>query len=139
MKKIIPFLALFVILASGCTRKEKDILLGTWRFVEESSYVNASFTITFNDDGTVVRQLTAPKICGNSPANASENGVYSVTADLRHKYITINDMDPICKGQVNFNAKWTIIKIDDSSLILAHNWITEKSRSVIVMDFVKIQ
>ncbi len=139
MKKFLPFLILIVVFSTSCTRKEKDRIIGTWRYVEESSYVNASFNLTFNEDGTVVRELTAPKNCGNQPAPAIVNGVYRITADLRYKYITINDLDPICNGQINFNAKWTIVRFTDDALILAHNWITEKSRSVVVMDFVRVQ
>lgn len=114
MKRItLYFLAVgFIFLITGCLgTSEYDLHTGTWRLVQLAPSVpNAE--LDFNVNGTVIYK--------NLDAATIDTGDYTLRASIEHRYLEIFEL-PIDTTQEleSYNGKWTIIKLDETSLIMA--------------------
>jgi hypothetical protein len=130
MKKItLYFLFIgFIFSINGCLgTSENDLHNGTWRLVQLAPSVpNVEFN--FNSNGLVIYK--------NLDAMTIDTGTYTPTASIEHRYIEIFGL-PIDTTQEleTYNGKWTIIKLDETSLIIA---IPKQGNGIIQREFENI-
>jgi hypothetical protein len=130
MKKLLTLLALggFILFTSGCIgTTEGDLQNGTWKLVQfDTSVPNVEFN--FKSNGLVIYK--------NLDVMTIDTGTYTPTASIEHRYIEILGL-PIDTTQEleTYNGKWTIIKLDESSLIIA---IPKQGNGIIQREFENI-